>query len=59
MFDDFNGDDVFARVGLQSGYQNGRGWKEEILTHNDIPVIAWRQICSQLNRGIQKLPTFD
>ena len=59
MFDDFNGDDVFARVGLQSGFQNGRGWKEEILTHNDIPVIAWRQICSRFNRGIQTLPTFE
>jgi carbazole 1,9a-dioxygenase terminal dioxygenase component len=59
MMDDFNRDDVFARIGMQEGYGDGRGWVEEVLTHNDIPVIAWRQIVSRFNRGIQTLPSFQ
>ncbi len=54
IFDDFNGDDVLAREGLQDAYTAGLGWTQEKLTTNDIPVIAWRQFASRYNRGIQK-----
>lgn len=55
VFDEFNGDDVMAREGLEDGYTNGDGWQQEYLTPNDIPVIAWRQLVSRYARGVQQI----
>ena len=54
--DDFNGDDIWARTALEDAYNEGDGWNEEFLVHNDTSVVAWRQFVSRFNRGIQTPP---
>ena len=53
-FEEFNGDDVGAREGLEDGDTSGDGWAQETLTRNDIAAIAWRQFASQYNRAGRK-----
>ena len=54
--EDFNGDDVWAREGLEVGYAQGDGWNQEFLVHNDTATVAWRQFVSRYHRGIQPPP---
>jgi carbazole 1,9a-dioxygenase terminal dioxygenase component len=49
--DDFAGDDMLARLGMQDAYRNESAWVDETLTRTDEVVIAWRQLISRYARG--------
>ena len=52
--DGFNDDDVWAREATEEFYgDRDRGWVEEMLFETDVPIVKWRRLASQHNRGIQ------
>ena len=52
----FNNEDVFAREAMDEFYGDEDGWHRESLFGPDVLVTAWRNLCSNANRGIQQLP---
>ena len=51
----FNNEDMFAREAMDEFYAVEDGWHREHLFGPDILVTAWRTLCSNTNRGIQRL----
>lgn len=49
----FNNQDIEARVGLQTFYKDDRAWLTEGLIEADLPIMKWRELCHEHNRGIQ------
>jgi carbazole 1,9a-dioxygenase len=54
--ENFNNEDVFAREAMDEFYGQEDGWHREKLFGPDVLVTAWRNLCSNSNRGIQHLP---
>ena len=52
----FNNEDMFAREAMDEFYSVEDGWHRERLFGPDVLITAWRILCSNTNRGIQKLP---
>ncbi len=52
----FNNEDIFAREAMDEFYSAEDGWSRERLFGPDLLITAWRILCSNTNRGIQKLP---
>ena len=52
----FNNEDIFAREAMDEFYSVENGWHRETLFGPDILITAWRTLCSNTHRGIQKLP---
>lgn len=52
--ENFNGQDVAARVALQEYYKNDEAWINEMLIEADMPIVRWRELCQQHARGVQK-----
>lgn len=52
----FNNEDMFAREAMDPFYAEQDGWRRERLFGPDVLVTAWRKLCSNTHRGIQKLP---
>jgi carbazole 1,9a-dioxygenase terminal dioxygenase component len=53
----FASQDVMAREAMEPFYGSEGGWDREVLLRPDMQVIAWRQVASDFNRGIQKRRT--
>ena len=51
----FNNEDMFAREAMDEFYAVEDGWHRENLFGPDILVTAWRTLCANTNRGIQRL----
>ncbi len=53
-FENFNAQDIEARVALQEFYHRDSAWLDEMLIEGDTPLIKWRELCHRHARGIQK-----
>ncbi|SAL80861.1 Rieske (2Fe-2S) domain-containing protein [Caballeronia arvi] len=52
--ENFNAQDVTARIALQKFYRNDNAWLDEMLIEGDTPIIKWRELCHRHARGVQK-----
>lgn len=53
-FENFNAQDIQARLALQKFYRRDSAWLEEMLIEGDSPLIKWRELCHRHARGVQK-----
>jgi len=53
-FENFNAQDIQARLALQTFYKRDTAWLDEMLIEGDSPLIKWRELCHRHARGIQK-----
>lgn len=51
----FNDDDIWAREAMEEFYKDDWGWIKEQLFEPDGNIVAWRQLASEANRGVQTL----
>ena len=49
----FNGQDVQARLSLQTFYKTDEHWLEEMLIREDKAIIMWRELCHRHGRALQ------
>ncbi len=53
-FENFNAQDIVARIALQKFYKNDTAWIDEMLIEGDAPAIKWRELAHKYARGVQK-----
>lgn len=51
----FNDDDIWAREAMEEIYKDDWAWIKEQLFEPDGNIVAWRQLASEVNRGVQTL----